>query len=139
MVKVKPLATIEKNYKDAAGLAATRYRDSIPTVVWQAAAIAGQDLYVQRMSDPEILARRAREITEVSDTAFRAALLEKGAPVIAGRMAAAAPKMAQGYAPIRSALESLTLPPRTGDAMQNIDNRLKPVVQTMIDASDVMR
>lgn len=139
MVKVKPLATIEKNYRDAAGTAASRYRDSIPTVTWQAQAIAGQDLYVQKMSDPEILARRAREITEVSDVAFRNALLTKGAPVIASRMAAAAPAMAQGYAPIRSALEALTLPPRTGDAMQNIDSRLKPVVQTMINASDIMR
>lgn len=139
MVKVKPLATIEKNYKDSAGTAASRYKDSIPGITWQAAAIDGQDLYVAKMTDPEILARRAQEISEVSDTEFRNALMTKGAPVIGSRMALAAPKMAQGYAPIRNALLSLVLPARVADPMQNIDNRLKPVVTTMIEASDRAR
>jgi len=136
MVKVKPLAQIEKNYRDAAGTAASRYRDSIPTVVWQADALEGQSIYEAKMMDPSVLARRATEIAKVSDSSFRDALLTKGAPVIASRMAAAAPKMASGYAPIRSALEALTLPPRVVDPMANIDARLKPVVQTMIDAAE---
>lgn len=139
MVKVKPLATIEKNYKDSAGTAASRYKDSIPGITWQAEAIAGQDLYVAKMSDPSVLARREQEISEVSDAAFRDALLKKGAPVIGARMALAAPKMASGYTPIRNALLALTLPARVADPMQNIDNRLKPVVTTMIDASDRAR
>jgi len=136
MVKVKPLATIEKNYKGAASTAAARYKEAIPRVTWQAESIEGQDLYEERMMDPAVLARRATEIAKVSDTEFRKALLEKGAPVIASRMSAAAPKMAAGYAPIRSALEGLTLPARVADPMANIDARLKPVVQTMIDAAE---
>jgi len=136
MVKVKPLAQIEKNYKDAAGTAASRYKDSIPGVVWQSEAIAGQAIYEAKMMDPAVLARRATEIAKVSDTEFRNALATKGAPVLASRMAAAAPKMSAGYAPIRSALEALTLPARTADPMANIDARLKPVVATMIAAAE---
>jgi len=136
MVKVKPLATIEKNYKGAAGTAASRYKDAIPGITWQSEAIAGQDLYEAKMQDPTVLARRETGIAKVSDSEFKAALAAKGAPVLASRMTAAAGKMAQGYAPIRSALEGLSLPPREADPMTNIDNRLKPVVQTMIDAAE---
>lgn len=136
MVKVKSLAVIEANYKGAASTAASRYKASIPGIVWQADAIAGQDLYEAKMMDPEVLARRSTQIAKVSDSDFRSALTTKGAPVIASRMAAAAGKMASGYAPIRSALESLTLPPRVADPMANIDSRLKPVVAVMIEASE---
>ena len=136
MVKVKPLATIEKNYKGAASTAASRYKDAIPGIIWQAEAMAGQDLYEAKMMDPAVLARRSTEIAKVSDAAFREALTKKGAPVLASRMSDAAPRMAAGYAPIRSALEALTLPPRVVDPMANIDARLKPVVQTMIDAAE---
>ena len=71
-------------------------------------------------------------ISELS-TEFRAAMRSKGAPTIAGRMAAAAGKMAAKYAPFSAALSSLTLPARVADPMQNIDNRLKPVVKLMVD------
>ena len=133
MVKVKSRATIEANYRNSSSIAATRYRESISGVQWNQAAKDGQALYVQRMQDPEILSRREKGINKVSDSDFQKALLEKGAPVIGGRMSAAAGKMASGFDPYRTALESLTLPARTGDAMQNIDNRLKPVVQKMVD------
>lgn len=136
MVKVKPLATIEANYKASAPRATKGYKESIPGVVWNAPSLAGQGLYEERMMDPAVLAKRATGIADVSDTEFRKALLEKGAPIIGARIAAAAPKMATGYAPIRSALVALTLPERVADPMANIDNRLKLTVQTMIDASE---
>jgi len=133
MVKVKSQATIEKNYRDAAGTAGARYAASIDSVTWNAEARAGQDLYVQQMQNAEVLARREAGISKVSDTEFRAAMRSKGAPTIAGRMAAAAGKMAAKYAPFSAALSSLTLPARVADPMQNIDNRLKPVVKLMVD------
>lgn len=133
MVKVKSLTQIEANYKGAAGVAATRYAASIDGIAWQSKAQEGQALYEQRMSDPEILSRRNKGIAKVSDSAFKDAMRNKGASVIGGRMSAASGKMAQGYAPYKSALESLSLPPRSADPMQNIDARLKPVVQTMVD------
>lgn len=130
-IRVKPLSEIEANYKGSASEAQRRYVQAIPRMVWQENAIAGQDLYVSRMSDPAVLARREEKIREVSDSEFREAVQEKGANILASRMGAASSKMAQGYAPIRQALEGLSIPERTADPMANIDNRLKPVVDAM--------
>ena len=131
MVKVKPLTEIQKNYADSSGTAAARYKAAIPRITWQTEALDGQDLYVAQMSDPDVLARREDGINKVSDTEFRDAMLKKGAGVIGSRIKAAAPKMASGYAPIRSALEAVTLEARTADPDTNIDNRVKPIVHAM--------
>jgi len=133
MVKVKSQSQIEANYRQAAGTAGSRYAQSIDQVSWQAEARAGQDLYVQQMQNPEVLARRESGISKVSDSEFKAAMRSKGAPVIAGRMTAAAGKMAQNFGPYRAALEGVALPARVADPMANIDNRLKPIVQAMVD------
>jgi len=132
MVKVKDLATIQANYSGSVGTASTRYGAAAPNITWQAPAQAGQALYTQRMQDPTVLARRNTGISKVSDAAFRTAVQNKGVPIIAGRMTAAAPKMAANFAPYKSALEALTLPAKSSDAMQNIDQRLKPVVAAMV-------
>lgn len=133
MVKVKSQSQIENNYRNAAGKAGSNYAASIDAITWQAEAQAGQALYVQQMQNPEVLDRRSKGIGKVSDTHFKQALRDKGAPVIAGRMQAAAGKMAQGFAPYRAALEGVSLPPRSADPMQNVDNRVKPIVQAMVD------
>jgi len=135
MVRVKPLEEIKRHYREAAGIAASRYRDAIPRIEWQGAALAGQALYEERMRDPNVLARRATKIREVSDSEFRAALETKGAPRIRAGIEAAVDKQAARYAPIRSALEALDLPPRTADFEENIRNRLVPVVRTMKEAA----
>lgn len=136
MVKVKPLATAQSNFTNSAGTAAQRYREAAPSIEWRTPSEGGQDLYVQRMQDPNVLARRLSGIQNVSDTEFRNAVITKGAPVLQSRMAAAGPKWGTRWSPFRTALEGLTLPARVADPMQNIDNRLKPVVQTMIDTKE---
>lgn len=136
MVKVKSKAQIEKNYKDASTLAATRYRDAIPTAEWKDEALKGQDVYVAKMSDPAVLARRNSGIEKVSDTDWRNNAITKGAPVIGGRMSAAAPKQSAGFEPYRRALEGLTLPDRTADGMENLVNRGGAVVRLMMDTKE---
>mgnify|MGYP000167911972 CR=1 FL=1 len=134
-IKVKPLETIKRNYAQAAPEAARRYREAADRISWQSRALEGQDLYEQRMSDPEVLRRRANGISKVSDSEFRQAVKEKGAPVLATRMQQAADKQARGYAPIRAALEGLEIPDKTADPYQNIDNILKKVVRAMRQAA----
>lgn len=138
MVKVKSQTQIEQNYRNSAGKAGTNYAAAIDGIVWQGEALEGQDLYVQQMQNPEVLNRRASGIAKVSDSEFKRALREKGAPVIAGRMTAASGKMAQNFAPYRAALEGVSLPPRSADPMQNVDNRVKPIVQAMVDTKKSM-
>ena len=131
MVKVKPLEEIKRNYVGSAGTAAARYAAAIPRITWQSEALAGQALYVTQMSNPSVLARRADGISDVSDSEFKAALSSKGAPRISAGISGAGDKMSSGYAPIRSAIEGVSLPARTADPDTNIENRVKPIVHAM--------
>ena len=135
MVKVKPLEEIKRNYVGSAGTAAARYRAAIPRITWQSEALDGQDLYVEQMSNPDVLARRASGIELVSDAAFKKAMTDKGAGRIGPGISGAGDKMASGYSPIRSALEGVTLPKRVADPYTNITNRVVPIVRAMREAA----
>jgi len=132
MPKVKSLEKIKANYKGAASVAATRYKEAIPGIAWQAAAIDGQELYEARMSDPAVLERRSKNIAKVSDSSFQGAMEKKGAPVISSRMSDAADKQAANFAPYKAAIEAVSLPDKTADPMANIDQRLKPIVEALV-------
>lgn len=85
------------------------------------------------MSNPAVLARREIGINKVSDAEWRNDAITKGAPVIQTRMVAAASKQAANFEPYRRALEAVTLPPRTGDPIQNVQNRVIPIVQALVN------
>jgi hypothetical protein len=132
-MKVKSASLAQANYTAAAALVPARYRAGVTSADWQAPALAGQALYVQRLQDPDVLARRAKNIGKVSDSDWRSAADTKGSPIIGARMTAAAPKQQANWAPYRAALESLTLPPKTADPMSNLTNRAGAVVQAMVN------
>ena len=132
-MKVKSQAVSQANYTAAASLVPSRYKAGVATADWQAAALAGQGLYVAKLSDPDVLARRAKNIGKVSDSEWRQAADSKGSNIIGSRMITAAPKQQANWAPYRSALEALTLPPKTADPMTNLTNRAGAVVQAMVN------
>lgn len=134
-IKVKPLADISKHYRESSSTAASRYKDSIDQVEWQENAIDGQDLYEERMRDPEVLARRETGIRTVTDSEFKDAMRDKGASRIGPGILAGVDKQREGYRVIRDALDGMELPARVADPMANIDNRLKPVVKAQIEAA----
>lgn len=131
-MKVKSASTAQANYTAAAALVPARYEAGVTTADWQAPALAGQGLYVARLSDPDVLARRAKNIGKVADADWRSSTISKGRPIIGARMTAAAGKQQANWAPYRSALESLTLPAKTADPMTNLTNRAGAVVQAMV-------
>ncbi|UTU47204.1 Conserved odinarchaeal virus protein [Huginn virus] len=133
MVKVKPLDQIKARYQGAIAEAARRYAEAAPTIEWQAAAKAAQKLYEQKMSDPTVLARRAKGIDKVTDSAFRQAIISKGVTRINAGMAGAVDKQAANFAPFKAALEAVTLPEKTTDPLANIDARVKPIVKALVD------
>jgi len=133
MVKVKSIDKARRNYKNAASTAAARYKESIDGIDWQGPALEAQALYEEMMMRADVLARRAAGISKVSNTEMQKAMREKGAPVIGSRMAASDGKWGTGWSPYKSALEAVSLPPKTADAMSNIDSRLKPIVQALVD------
>lgn len=135
MVKMPSSAEISKRYKDAIPRVASAYKQGVEKVTdFPERAIAGQDLYVERMRDPDVLERRAAKLAKISNEDWRGPASDVGAARIGPGMAANVTKQARNYEPIRTALEGVSLPDRTGDAMANIDNRVKPVVKAQIDA-----
>lgn len=132
MVKVKSEAEIKKNYEDSAALVPSRFEAGVKSASWQDAALQGQDLYVEQMTKPDILARRQAGIEKVSDESWKRNTVDKGKNIIGARMKAASDKQVAGYRPYREALQSVELPPRTSDPMQNLINRAGAVVEAMV-------
>lgn len=126
-MKVKSQSEIKKNYEQSTSIVTERYKTGVSAANWKDDALAGQDLYVQTMQDPNVLARRNKGINKVSDDEWRTKTITKGSGVIAARMKEASTDQAAGFEPYRTALESMTLPPRTTDPAQNVTNRVTPI------------
>jgi len=130
-IKMPSLEKISKSYKDAAGRAASKYRDAADDVEWRERALAGHDLWVERMREEEVLERHRKGIEERDDAYFRRMMKEKGAKVLRERIILAVPEHKKGYSPIHSALDGLEIPDKGPDPYENIDNILKFVVKKM--------
>lgn len=133
MVKMPSASEIDAKYKEAIGRVPASYKAGVQkTTGWQAAAIAGQDLYVAKMQDSSILARRERALANTSDEAWKAKAADLGASRIGPGMSANTDKRAKNYEPYRNALESVSLAQRTADPITNVDNRVKPIVAALV-------
>ena len=126
-MKVKSSETIKKNYTASAALVPERFRTGVQTASWKESALNGQGLYVQMLSDPNVLARRTKGIDRVSDESWRTDTITKGAGIIGSRMTLAADKQASRVAPYMSVLASMELAPRTADPATNVANRVTPI------------
>lgn len=132
----KSAATMYSNWDAARGRAATNYPLGIDAnTTWHAQAINGQNTYVSAMMNPTVLDRRLYGLqNKTSQADWKQKAKDKGAPRISAGMAAGASKYQSAANTIISTLQGLTLAPRTGDAMQNIDNRVKPIAQALQSA-----
>ncbi|DBA35258.1 TPA_asm: hypothetical protein vir530_00034 [dsDNA virus vir530] len=136
MVNVPDKATRRAAYERSIGSVPASYKAGVEaTQGWQKAAVDGQTLYEQRMQDSSVLRRRLNSLQKVTDQDWKAKASMVGSQRIASGMTAGAQKQADNYEPIAEALRNVSLPARTGDAMANIDARVKPIVQAAINAS----
>lgn len=136
MVNVPTKEQRRARYLSSIGQVPGAYKAGIEaTQGWKEAALGGQQLYEQRMTDPSVLKRRANSLQKTSEQDWKNAASNVGSQRIASGMQAGAQKQADNYEPIAEALRGVNLPARTGDAMSNIDNRVKPIVQAAINAS----
>jgi len=136
MVQVPDQATRRAAYERSIGGVPAAYKAGVEaTQGWQKSALDGQALYEQRMQDQNVLRRRANSLAKVTDNDWKSKASQVGSQRIASGMQAGAQKQAANYEPIAEALRAVNLPARTGDAMSNIDNRVKPIVQAAINAS----
>ena len=136
MVNVPDAGKRKAAYLNSLGGVPGSYKAGIEaTQGWKEKAIGGQALYVQKMQDQSVLQRREKGLARVSEQDWKSKAATLGSVRIADGMRNAADKQVQNYEPIAAALRGLSLPDRTADPMANIDNRLKAVVRTAIDAS----
>lgn len=134
MVKVKSAAQIAEAYNRSIAGVGPSYQAGINAAQgWQQGALDAQSLYEEKMRQADVLARRAKGIGRVSDAEWKANALAKGAARIGPGMQAGANKRTQNFEPYRQALESVSLPARTADGVTNVQNRVIPIVQALMD------
>jgi len=127
MVKVKSETDIKANYEKSTGDVGRRFEIGVKTAEWKEASVAGQGLYEEQMSKPDVLSRRKTGIDRVSDAEWRDATIKKGKGIIGTRMKDASGKQINRYRPYRTLIEGITLPAKTADVEQNIMNRCVPI------------
>jgi len=120
-----------KHFEEALAYIATRYKDGISVSTWKDAAIKGEKTWKEAMQKAITEEARRKGIEKVSDEFWRERAINFGAPVIAERIRAALDKWEQNWTPKYRRVLSVRsgLPPRTLDFMQNIQNRLVPIVK----------
>jgi hypothetical protein len=132
----KTSAEMVQNWTAAIPGVATKYGQGIDkNTTWHNKAMAGQTTYESAMMNPTVLQRRLSGLqNKTSQTEWKTRSKEVGGPRIASGMTAGTTAFQSAAGLIISTLQGLTLPDRTGDAMQNIDNRVKPIAQALQSA-----
>ena len=132
MVKTKGKAAARKNWNDAIGRVPSKYAEGVSrTTDWKEKAIAGDDLYKERVIAAAQAGRRAKGIEKVSNEEWKRKAQEKGAARIGAGMNAAKEDYGRGIDRVIDTLEGIELLPRTADVDSNIDNRVKPIARAL--------
>jgi hypothetical protein len=136
MVFVPSAQERKQKYLNSLGAVPGNYKAGIErTSNWKESALNGQALYEQQMQNAQVLRRRAIALERTSEADWKSRASNLGSVRIADGMRNGADKQTQNYEPIAQALRGVSLPDRTADPMANIDNRVKPIVRAMIEAS----
>jgi hypothetical protein len=132
MVKTKGLSATQANWDAGIGRAPAAYTKGVQnTTGWQAAAIAGESLYGQKVQEAVANHSRATGISQTSDSEWQQAALSKGAQRIGPGMTAAKGKFNTGISKVLSVIEGTSIAPRSADPMANVDGRVKPLVAAL--------
>ena len=135
-IKMPSAEDIDKAYKEGAGRAPAKYKAKVlKTSGVIEASIAAQGLYEAKMSDPNVLARRAAKLANVTDEEWRKAASTVGAERIGKGMLAKSDKRKKNYESTRTALDGLSLPDKTTDWRANLANRAGAVIEAQKKAA----
>lgn len=132
MVDTKSLEQTRKAWEDSHGRVPAAYSAGVASAKDVIAkGVAAEALYAQKVQEAISTGRRAKNLAKISDDDWRKAATEKGAARIATGMAASKEKFATGMSKVLSTIQGVTIAPRTADPMQNVDNRVKPIVAAL--------
>jgi len=129
---------IKKAYGDGATRAPSKYKEKVMrNTSWKerAGSADAENLYGQKVQQAVAERSRQKGLEGVTQEEWRSKASNVGAARIGQGMQNAVGKQAANYEKTRQAFAALELPAKTADPMANIDNRLKKVVQTAIDAN----
>ena len=136
MVKIKSAGQIDANYKAAIGRVPGAYKSGVmATSDWQekASSNEAEELWKQKIQEAAAANRRQKAVSQVSNAEWQGKAANVGAARIGAGMSANADKRTRNFEPYRSAIEGVSLPPRTADPMANVDARVKPIVGALVD------
>lgn len=136
MVKIKSSAEIAKKWDEAIGRVPGAYKSGVAaTTDWaeKATSDEAENLYKEKLAESMAAGRRQKALGAVSNEEWKKAAVDKGSARIGAGMSAAKGKRTSNFEPYRSAIEGVSLPPKTADAMANIDARVKPIVNALVE------
>jgi hypothetical protein len=134
----RTIQTASANLGQAAANIPARYTAGVNAADWATPASSAQAEanYAAGVQKAVTNKTRAAGVNRVGNSAWRAAAVAKGAPVIGSRITASLQKYQTNFQPILSAMNAAAdaAPARTLDPVANIQSRLIPVVQAAIAA-----
>jgi len=136
MVKIKSSADIAAKWEGAIGRVPAAYKKGVgATTDWaeKASSEEAEDLWREKIAEAAAAKRRQKAVSAVSNEEWKRQAVEKGSARIGAGMTAAKNKRTSNFEPYRSAIEGVSLPPKTADAMANIDARVKPIVNALVE------
>ncbi len=134
-IRMPSAEDMDTAYLDSRSRVPKRYGDASARVNdFKESSSGGQDLYVTKMSDTEVLARRQKGINEMPDNAWNEGVKNKGVKRIADGMKLGAPKRKANYEAVRQRLDGMTLADKTADWETNVDNNVKGVIRAQKEA-----
>jgi len=132
MVHTKGIAATVEKYKSAIPRVGAEYKKGVDSNTdWQANAIAAEPLYAEKIQAAIAAGSRAKGLQATSQGEWKNAASVKGSARIGQGMTEAVPKFQSGMSEVINTIEGVTLPARTSSGVQNVQNRVIPIVQAL--------
>jgi len=136
MVKIKSSAEIAKKWDEAIGRVPAAYKSGVSrTTDWaeKASSDEAENLWSEKIAEAAAAKRRQKAVSVVSNEEWKGAAMDKGAARIGAGMSASKGKRTANFEPYRNAIEGVSLPAKSADPMANIDARVKPIVNALVE------
>ena len=139
MVKIKPLDEMKKRYEEAATIVPSRYKRAIERVTgWKekAASDAAEARWEAKIRDAIDKKKRKKALEKVDESEWKKKAAEVGGARIGEGMRKNVDKYTEKFKPFHEALAALELPEKSASWEENIENRLKKVVRTLVETKE---
>lgn len=137
MVAIRSIEHIAKKWATVTPGRTADYQSGVesPRKDWETSTAAAEDAYQSGVTQALAEKRFGKGVRKAGTSKWQQNAISKGGQRWGPGVAMAENAYSQGYAPIRDALERLTLPPRYARRDPRNLNRVKAVVDAVIDAA----